>query len=178
MVRTRVGYAGGSKAEPTYRALGDHTETIQIDYDPAELTYERLLEIFWDAHDPFARSWSRQYASVLFFHDDAQRRAALASKERLEATSGRKVLTAIVAADRFWRAEDYHQKHRLRNDSVLGAEIETLYSDGRALTDSTAAARINGFLGGFGSLELLQAEIDAYGLSAKGRQRLLKIFEP
>ena len=54
MVRTRVGYAGGMKINPTYYDLGDHTETIQIDYDPAKITYEKLLDVFWDSHNPYS----------------------------------------------------------------------------------------------------------------------------
>ncbi len=76
MVRTRVGYAGGTKRNPTYYNLGDHTETIQIDYDPTYVSYRELLDIFWESHDPAARPWSRQYMAVVFY---SQRGAETAS---------------------------------------------------------------------------------------------------
>ena len=68
MIRTRVGYAGGTTNNPTYRALGDHAETIQVDYDPTQISYEELLEAFWTSHSPTSRPWSRQYASIIFYH--------------------------------------------------------------------------------------------------------------
>ena len=66
--------------QPTYHDLGGHTEAIQIDYDAARIRYEDLLDIFWSSHSPTAASWSTQYKNVLWYHDDAQRRAAEASK--------------------------------------------------------------------------------------------------
>jgi peptide-methionine (S)-S-oxide reductase len=62
---------------PTYHSLGDHSETIQIEYDPEQISYEELLDIFWSAHNPTARPWSRQYASFVFYHDETQRELAL-----------------------------------------------------------------------------------------------------
>jgi len=62
--RTRVGYAGGSTSSPTYRNIGDHTETIQIDYNPKEISHEELLDVFWRSHSPEVKSWSRQYMSA------------------------------------------------------------------------------------------------------------------
>src|SRR6056297_3828024 len=65
VIRTRVGYAGGSTEGPTYKMIGDHTETIEIDYDPAVISYRELLEIFFDSHNPYSQSYSRQYASLI-----------------------------------------------------------------------------------------------------------------
>ena len=78
MIRTRVGYAGGTKKNPAYHNLGDHTETIQIDYDPTKISFEKLLETFWDSHNPAQRSWSRQYMSVHVHHILSQRGAEAA----------------------------------------------------------------------------------------------------
>ena len=82
MIRTRVGYAGGAKENPTYHNLGDHTETLQIDYDSSKISYEKLLELFWEEHDPTSRSWSRQYKAVVFYHDEEQKRLAIAGRDR------------------------------------------------------------------------------------------------
>ena len=81
-MRTRVGYAGGSKPNPTYRDLGDHSETVQIDYDPSKISYQELLAIFWDTHNPGSRPYSRQYASIVFPHDAEQENLAMEAKFR------------------------------------------------------------------------------------------------
>ena len=86
MVRTRVGYAGGQKKDPTYRAIGDHTEAIEIEYDPTKITYGQLLHVFWNNHNACRQPWSTQYKSAIFYHDAAQKKLAdetLAALERV-----------------------------------------------------------------------------------------------
>ena len=76
MIRTRVGYTGGNKENPTYRTLGDHTESIEVDYDPGIISYADLLKVFWRSHDPGSRSWSRQYIAAIFYHNEEQKKQA------------------------------------------------------------------------------------------------------
>ena len=71
---------------PTYHSLGDHSESIEIDYDPTMVSYRDLLKIFWEGHDPAARSWSTQYKAAVFYHNDEQKRLAEETRERIEAT--------------------------------------------------------------------------------------------
>ena len=175
MVRTRVGYAGGAKENPTYYSLGDHAETIQIDYDPARISYAELLDLFWAAHSPTSRPWSSQYASIIFYHDAEQKRLAEESREREAARRGAPIYTEIEPFTRFYLAEDYHQKYRLRGDRALMAEFQAIYPDLDGLVASTAAARVNGYLGGNGSLAQLEAEIDELGLSPEAQARLREI---
>lgn len=172
MVRTRVGYAGGTKDNPTYRNLGDHAESIQIDYDPAQVSYAELLDLFWASHSPTSRPWSSQYASIIFYHDEAQRRLAEESRDREAARRGTAIFTEIRPHVRFYLAEEYHQKYRLRQDRALLAEFQLVYPELSDLVASTAVARVNGYLGGYGSLSQLQAEIDDLGLSPAGKERL------
>ena len=174
MVRTRVGYAGGAKEDPTYYSLGDHSETIQIDYDPSQLSYEDLLDVFWASHSP-TRPTSRQYASIIFYHDDDQKQLALTTKDREEAERGSQLYTDIQPYTAFYLAEGYHQKYRLRQVEELVFEFSAIYSDLEDFVNSTAVARVNGYLGGNGSLEQLEREIDQLGLSAEGREKLLQI---
>ncbi len=174
MIRTRVGYSGGTKKDPTYRDLGDHTETIEIDFDPARIAYEDLLDIYWDSHSPTSRAWSRQYASCVFFHDDEQRKLAEASRGLLRKSLSKKIYTQIVAATRFYRAEDYHQKHRLRNTPALLEDLAAFYPDAKSFTDSTAVTRVNGYLGGYGTREQLEEEVPELGLSQDAQRSLLK----
>ena len=79
MVRTRVGYTGGTTADPTYRRLGDHTEAVEVEFDPRRLGYRDLVEVFWEEHDPGRKSFSRQYLTALFPRGDGQRRIAVES---------------------------------------------------------------------------------------------------
>ncbi len=175
MVRTRVGYAGGTSCSPTYREIGDHSETVQIDFDPAQITYEELLEVFWASHNAAAEPWSRQYMSIIFYQSAGQKDLALASLQREEARSQGKVHTEIVEYDGFYLAEDYHQKYYLQMHPDLLDEFTAMYPEMGDLIRSTAAARVNGYLGGNGTRGSLQGQLDSLGLSQAGMERLLQI---
>ena len=97
IVRTRVGYAGGTTVNPTYRNIGDHAETIQIDFDPTVMTYEELLATFWASHNPIRLKLRRQYMSAIFYHDASQRDAALASKDSDSLSAVRKPSHSLLA---------------------------------------------------------------------------------
>ena len=175
VVRTRVGYAGGTKKSPAYHSLGDHTETIQIDFDPEKITYEKLLNIFWASHDPTSRPWSRQYKAVIFHHDEEQRNLAVATKDRLEEKLGARIHTEILPYPEFYQAEPYHQKYRVRSVRDIMAEFSSMYPLDDDFVNSTAAARVNGYVGGYGSLEMVKSEIGELGLSPDASRRLLEI---
>lgn len=175
MLRTRVGYCGGTTDAPTYRKIGDHAETIQIDFDPERISYDRLIEIFWTTHNPCRTAWSRQYMSAIFYADDAQR-DAIERTRRQFVGEDKEVQTEVQRLERFWIAEDYHQKYRLRHEPELLDEIRAIYPDERAFVDSTAAARLNGYLDGHGGRRQLDAEIGRLGLTEKGQQHLRKLW--
>lgn len=103
--------------------MGDHTETVQIDYDPAVITYDELLAEFWSSHRPTRPAPSRQYASIIFYASDAEREAAEASKQALESSAGR-LYTEIAPLSRFYLAEEYHQHYYAKN-GMLGAACTT-----------------------------------------------------
>ena len=172
MIRTRVGYAGGQKESPTYNNMGDHTETVQVDYDPSVISYSQLLDIFWRNHDPEGRSWSRQYMNAVFYHNEDQRHQAEASKTSLVQELGIKVKTKVVPLRSFTMAEDYHQKYYLKGQNSLEKELVRMYTHHQSLVDSTAAARINGYIGGHGNKDQLLREIERLGLSTTGRDTL------
>lgn len=171
MIRTRVGYAGGTTPDPTYKTIGDHTETVEIDFDPSRVSYADLLDVFWSAHRPTSRPFSRQYMSAILTHDDGQLRLAEESRDRLAAAIGT-IYTRIEPLDTFYMAEEYHQKYRLRNAPALFREMRGYYPDADDFRDSTAAARLNGFLDGNGDCSELEAEIEGYGLSVVGAELL------
>ncbi len=135
------------------------------------MSYADLLDVFWSAHRPTSRPFSRQYMSAILTHDEEQLRSAEESRDRLSAVVGT-VYTRIVPLERFYLAEDYHQKYRLRNASALFREMRGYYPDADDFRDSTAAARLNGYLDGNGTCSELEAEIDSYGLSIVGAELL------
>ena len=175
VVRTRVGYAGGTTDNPTYHSIGDHSETIQIDYDPNLVTYSELLAVFWNSHNPSTRSFSRQYRSIIFYHNEQQQRLALDTKQREAAD--KTVYTEIASFSEFFLAEDYHQKYYLRQVKQLAAEFMAKYPDADEFTASTAVARVNGYVGGYGTIEDLQEELKFLGLSAEGEDAISKLAE-
>jgi peptide-methionine (S)-S-oxide reductase len=122
VVSTRVGYSGGKTENPTYREVctdaTGHAEVVEVTYDPAKVSYDALLNVFWENHDPTQLNrqgpdWGTQYRSAIFFHSAEQESAAKVSKEALE-KSGRlkkKVVTQIEPARPFYPAEEYHQQY-------------------------------------------------------------------
>lgn len=180
MVRTRVGYTGGRLHDPTYYHLGDHTESLQVDYDPSQISYEQLLTIFWNSHNPTRRAWSQQYKAAVFVHNDEQKRLALETKEQLarEKTGrffNRKIQTEVILASTFYLAETYHQKYLLQNSPKLWGEIIDIYRGSEEWINSTAAARLNGYVGGYGTLDQLEKEIDSLGLPGTRQEELRRI---
>lgn len=141
VVRTRVGYAGGSTISPTYYNIGDHTETIDVAYNPDKLSYEKLLTTFWRKHSPTARK-SRQYMSVILVRDQEQKEIAEKSLAKQN-----KVQTQILPLEEFTDAEDYHQKYVLQRHPWL---LTALDFDPSQLASSPLATKLNGFLAGCG----------------------------
>jgi peptide-methionine (S)-S-oxide reductase len=177
VISTRVGYSGGSKKNPTYYSLGDHTETVQVDYDPARITYGELLNVFWKSHDPARKAWSRQYMAAIFYHNEEQKQRAIKSREREAERLKIKICTDILPASEFYLAEDYHQKYYLRQVRELCKEFTTIYPVLKDFISSTAVARANGYVGGYGSLQKLQKEVNSLGLSPVGGKKLVAIVQ-
>jgi peptide-methionine (S)-S-oxide reductase len=175
VIRTRVGYAGGTTPRPTYRNIGDHAETVELDIDPAVTSYARLLEAFWEGHDPGRPLWSRQYMAAVFYHDAEQERLARETAARRAAQMGRPMATQVLPAGTFTLAEDYHQKFYLQQVKEVWREFQTLYPAMGELIDSTAASRCNGYLAGCGSAEALAVELPGFGLSEVAQQQLWRL---
>ncbi len=122
VVATAVGYEGGAFPNPTYHDVctdrTGHAEAVEVDYDPARVSYEQLLQVFWENHNPTTLNRQgpdvgTQYRSAIFYHTPEQQAAATASKERLQASGKyrRPIVTEVVPASQFYRAEDYHQQY-------------------------------------------------------------------
>jgi len=118
--KTTVGYTGGKTKNPTYEQVctgaTNHTEAIEIIYNPDEIKYEQLLETFWMMHDPTQKNRQgpdigTQYRSAIFYHNQEQKQIAKQSKKQKEKDLGVKIQTEITAASEFYESEEYHQKH-------------------------------------------------------------------
>ncbi|MFC1985101.1 peptide-methionine (S)-S-oxide reductase, partial [Chloroflexota bacterium] len=127
IIRTRVGYAGGTSNNPTYHKLASHSETIQVNYDPTKISYDELLEIFWHSHNPTVPSFSHQYKSIIFYHNEAQKRLAIEAKEREEAKLEARIYTEILPFSEFYLAEAYHQKYYLQQETDLMKDLRAIY---------------------------------------------------
>jgi peptide-methionine (S)-S-oxide reductase len=122
VLNTAVGYSGGRTENPTYESVcagrTGHAETVEVEYDPAKVKYEQLLDVFWENHDPTTRNRQgpdvgEQYRSAIFFQTPEQEAAAVASKESREKSGKykRPIVTEIKPASTFYRAEEYHQRY-------------------------------------------------------------------
>jgi peptide-methionine (S)-S-oxide reductase len=163
VLRTRVGYTGGSRANPTYHRLGDHTEALQVDFDPAKVSYAELLKIFFDSHDADSPPYGAQYRSAIWPGSVEQTEQARRALELAESKARHKLYSAIEPLGTFTLAEDYHQKYYLRSARELMRAFEG-YA-GEALAHSRVAARLNGVLGRCADPALIAAELPRYGLS-------------
>ena len=144
MYRTRVGYTGGKSLSPTYHKMGDHTESLQIDFDPAQISLTDLVGLFWRSHTPASPPRSAQYRTTIWYANDQQREAINAAKQELASRATGPIQTPVLPRDSFYRAEDYHQKYGLQRRSRIMAIFREIYPDFTDFVDSTAAARLNG----------------------------------
>lgn len=119
VITTRVGYAGGTTPNPTYYNLGDHTETVEITFNPSKISYETLLDHFWKKHDSTIPQ-SKQYSSVIFVHNKKHREIAEKSLKQKQKKIIGKILTNIESAGPFYEAEKYHQKYyqKMKNEET------------------------------------------------------------
>ena len=120
ILKTRVGYIGGKIKNPTYQnvcsGVSGHIEAIELIFNPAKISYEKLLDVFWNIHNPTTKDRQgfdigKQYNSVIFYHNITQKKFAEKSKREREKEIGEKIVTKIKRASKFWQAEEYHQKY-------------------------------------------------------------------
>ena len=168
-----MGYEGGRSTHPTYHDLAGAAEAVQVDFDPAKVTYEELVEKFFEFHDASFAPSTGQYRTVIFASDAEQERIAGLVMQREQAKADRPLNTQIVSGATFYLAEDYHQKYALQGYSQLAGEYRAMYPDFWDMVDSPAATRVNAYLYGEGAAEQLQAELDGLGLSEAGKEGLL-----
>lgn len=147
-----------------------------MDFDPTVLSLPDVLERFWSSHDPLAAPRQRQYRRALFWRDEEQRSLAEQRREGLAEVHGsERVTTELLEFDGFHLAEGYHQKYRLRRHRELECALLETYPELEDFVNSTAAARLNGYLGGHGTPEALASDLPRLGLDAEAQARLLAL---
>lgn len=113
---TQVGFSGGTTPAPSYSAIGDHVETVEVSYDPQKVSYSQLLDYFWRHHNAHAKPIFRQYASAIFTLGSVEAQRAKESRNARRSAQGEPLLTAVLPLERFYPAEASHQKHYLQQD--------------------------------------------------------------
>ncbi len=157
--------------------MGNHIESIQIDYDSQVISFKKLLSIFAESHDPTRVSFARQYISAIFYSDEKQREEAFAWKEAMNRQGSRPIVTEIMPLKGFYLAEAYHQKYWLRLHRELLREYQVQYPQYEDFLNSTSVARVNGYLGGEGTLSMLEKDMPGLGLSDEGQRRLKNVVQ-
>lgn len=164
VVRTTVGYAGGSKTNPEFRNLGDHAESVQVEYDPRVISFRQLLEVFWTSHDcrqAFGQGpdVGNQYRSIIFTNGTEESRLAAYSKEREQMKSKSSIVTTqIQQLGAFYPAEPEHQKFELKRNPFLIQLMGNLPQE--ELEKSNLAAKLNSYAAEL-CLPKIQKQIDA-----------------
>ncbi|WKX96822.1 hypothetical protein Q1695_012902 [Nippostrongylus brasiliensis] len=158
--KTRVGYAGGTTPNPTYKSIGDHTEVTEVQFDPALMSYAQLLDFFWSHHNP-AEQRKKQYQSAILYETEDEKKIAEQSYAKAKAKYG-DIETYVVKLDKFYQAEDYHQKYWLRNKKDIFNELK-LNDD--QVANSVLAAKMNAYCAGYTDFSELEELKKEHGLS-------------
>ncbi|GLX67176.1 peptide-methionine (S)-S-oxide reductase MsrA [Paenibacillus glycanilyticus] len=177
VIRTRVGFAGGTTAEPVYRNMSDHTETVELAFDAAIVTYDELLETFWNNHNPYNINGykDRQYQSLLLYRDAEQGELFRGIKSRIEQDKG-PLDTELAQLKTFYPAEGRHQKYYLKRFPNAVDQLRRLYPSDEEMERSTLVARLNGVAKGFLNLERLLSEMEQWPIADGQRDEMAAII--
>ncbi len=173
VLRTRTGYAGGRSTDPSYKNLEWHTEVVEIDYDPAVISYEDLVALFFAFHDENLRPYDQRVKSLIFFRSEAEETHARQAISRQREVTGKPVFTEAKEMDVFYLAEPEHQNRTVKREVSLYGELTEIFETDDRLQQSILVSKLNGFVYGYGSPEDLEDLLNQLGLSdmSKGRVR-------
>lgn len=157
--------------------MGDHTETIEIDFNPDIITFEEILHFFWKNHNSNRGSYrGRQYLSILLYHDEKQKESIFKVKKELEEMRQEEIQTEIAPYVEFTLAEERHQKYYLKRYPNAIEQLHSLYPSTQMIVDSRLAARLNGFVKGYGTLAGLKEEIMGWDINEDSMSKLLDVI--
>lgn len=171
MLRTRTGYAGGTAQKPTYKNIGDHTECVEVDYDPALITYEELLDEFWTMHSGKNHGYrGRQYLSLILYRTPAEKETAEEKRNDWQERKGTIIETEISEMNHFTRAENYHQKYFLRRFAKALKPVRDYAGNEEEFTDFVLAAKLNALAHGDLALHEIREGIPFWTTDIKKQQ--------
>lgn len=179
IMRTRVGFAGGTKDNPTYRQLGDHTETVEMDFDSGIVSLETILNLFWSYHNPVNINdyKGQQYRSLVLFRDPIQH-SIIREVMRTSEEQGKGILdTEVAPYTGFYLAEDRHQKYYLKRYPDAIKKLRTFFPTDEELTNATLAARLNGLAKGYTNLEKIINEIRTWQISREEQEEIIHLIK-
>lgn len=159
-MKTIVGYAGGTKEEPTYRSMGDHTEVVRVVFDPHVISYQKLLSTFWAHHNPASQAGKRQYWNAVFYENVRQETLAKESLEEVRKELEGSIETRVLPVRSFTRAETYHQKYHLQQNDELMAFLNEQFSSTDEMFNSELATRANAYVAGAINEKQFRARLD------------------
>ncbi|USB33552.1 peptide-methionine (S)-S-oxide reductase MsrA [Paenibacillus sp. YPG26] len=178
VIRTRVGYAGGTTDQPSYREMGDHSEVVQLDFDPGIVSYEDILRIFWNHHNPVNINdyKGRQYQSLVLYHNEQQRNAAGQVIREMELEGRAKPDTEVSLCVKFYPAETRHQKYYLHRYPDAVEKLSFVYPSQEELLNSTLAARLNGLAKGYANMAQIKQEIAEWPIGKSQCEGLINLI--
>jgi len=173
---TEVGYAGGDMKGPTYHNLGNHTEAIKVIYDPEIISYQELLNIFWENHNHTQKSYSKQYKSIIFCNNNKEEDTVLKFLENKKLEVNKKIYIDIQEIDEFYPAEQYHQKYLFKRNKNMYQQVIELFSGKYKFEDSRIAARLNAYSAGFLTFTEIKKEFKSSYLYLQYKDKIDKII--
>ena len=178
VIRTRVGYAGGTTSLPAYNNIGDHTEVLEVDFNAEKISYTEILDVFFvNAHATYL-PYSRQYMSILLYHDEKQKELAFQAIEKWNEQLRGEIQTALLPYTAFFLAEDYHQKYYLRMRRKLMQDLQAFVTDDRkAFIHSPLTAKLNALSGGYGTANDFKKQLDDWSLPAGNYEKVLTLLQ-
>lgn len=159
--------------------MGDHTECIQIDFDPSLISYEEIIQFFWGNHNPLLGQDydGRQYMSLLLYHNQAQKELAEKTMKEWQTKLAGEIQTEVTPLTSFYLAEDYHQKYFLKRYKNAVEKLKTVFTTKEAFTNATIVARLNGIVHGYGSIAKLKLDINDWELPLENKAELKDLLE-
>ena len=136
---------------------------MQVDFDPTQITFEQIVNLFWQSHNPIGTARNSQYKNAIWFADDLQLEVINSTTEPLVQRFEKELTTEVLPLETFYNAEDYHQKYCLQRHQAIMKSFNSTYPDFQDFINSTAAARLNGFSARQGSMALYESEKSQYG---------------
>ena len=178
VLRTRVGYSGGKSTNPSYKILDLHTEVVEIDYDPDAITYDELIDIFFESHNETLRPYDQRVKSLIFYRNDDEREIAKAKLDEVRARTpeNESVYTELKAFEVFYLAEPEHQNRSLKLEVSLYKELEQMFRSEDKILLSILVSKLNGYIYGYGDMEGALEVLEISGLSEASKARVIDVI--